>query len=322
MFCGADMKILVIHTGGTIGMVRSASGFAPQTGVVEAELARIIAEDRLAAEIDLRVLDPLIDSANATPEDWNRLSQNIAQQAGTYDAFVVTHGTDTMAYSAAALCFALQGLDRPVILTGSMLPLSEPENDGAANLRAALGAALTAEAGIWVQFADKLLNGGRVRKSHSRAFDAFAAEPTARAPRRDGAGLIRHVYQPREVAILPVAPAISMDVFAFAARHCDGVILRCYGSGTVPNSAKLETALLLAQSRDVPVLAVSQCPEGGITLGTYAAGAVLKRTGVVDGRDMTVEAAYAKMHHVLSTPAAGQNLAERLAAPLASEFND
>lgn len=316
------MKILLIHTGGTIGMVRSSEGFEPQTGVVEAEVARIIAENRIAADIEILVLDPLIDSANATPQDWNRISQSINDHVAAFDAFVVTHGTDTMAYSAAALCFALQGLSKPVILTGSMLPLSEPENDGGANLRAAFVAALTAEAGIWVQFAGKLLNGARVRKSHSRAFDAFAAEATAIAPRRAGTSLNRHVYLPKEVAILPVAPAISMDVFAFAATHCDGVILRCYGSGTVPNSAKLETALLVARSRGIPVVAVSQCPEGGITLGTYAAGAVLKRCGVVDGRDITVEAAFAKMHHVLSTADADQSVSEQLATPLASEFND
>lgn len=308
------MTILVIHSGGTIGMAPTPEGFAPREGVIEAFLAR---HPEAAADVDLCALRPLIDSANAGPQDWDRIAEEIARGYARHDAFVVTHGTDTLAYSGAALCFALEGLGKPVIVTGSMLPLTVEGSDGGRNLIEALDAARNAPPGVWVQFAGRRLHGARVRKSHSRAFDAFAADPSEIPPRQPGADLIRHRMQPARVAVLAVAPGTEEALFEFAAERCDGLVLRCYGSGTAPDTEGLRRALKLAQARDIPVIAVSQCPEGGIALGTYAAGAILRDHGVIDGRDMTVEAAYAKLVHVLSLGAKGR---DRLAVSLCGEF--
>lgn len=292
------MAILLIHTGGTIGMVQTASGFAPQEGLLDG-FVQDYAQAQ-AVQVDIKALAPLIDSANATPDDWDRVARTIEAHQDQYDGVVVTHGTDTLAYSAAALCFALEGLRKPVIVTGAMLPLSVEGSDGVRNLHDALDAAREASAGVWVQFAGKLMHGARVWKSHSKAFDAFAAEPSDVAPVQPADQLSCHAMVQHQVAVVSVVPGMPEDFLQMAAERYDGLVLRCYGSGTVPNTEGLARALDVARARKVPVIGVSQCPEGGMALGVYAAAALLVDKGVVDGRDMTVAAAYAKLLYTLS----------------------
>jgi L-asparaginase len=150
------LSILLIHTGGTIGMIATADGFAPCDGVVEGCIDDLLRCGEVIDEVTIRTITPQIDSANATPQDWNRVVRLIEQGYGHFDTFVVTHGTDTLAYTAAALCFAVEGLAKPVIVTGSMLPLTVAGSDGRDNLREALNTARRAPAGVWVQFAGKL----------------------------------------------------------------------------------------------------------------------------------------------------------------------
>lgn len=311
------MAILLIHTGGTIGMAQTENGFAPQEGVVEDHVQGLTASGQVKTDIDIHLLKPLIDSANATPSDWNRVLQVIGDNHNAYDGFVISHGTDSLAYTAAALCFALEGLAKPVIVTGSMLPLTVKDSDGSRNLLDALNAAQTVASGVWVQFAGQLMHGARVRKAHSTDFDAFKATPGGAAPLRTGATLITHPYGSAKIAILSMAPGLDTDLLQYAAEHSDALLLRVYGSGTAPESTGLIKALQTAQSRSVPVLAVSQCPEGGMALGTYAAGGVLRDNGVIDGRDMTVEAAYAKLLHVLAQK---DDPKSRLSTCLCGEF--
>ncbi|MEE2946306.1 MAG: asparaginase [Pseudomonadota bacterium] len=311
------MAVLLVHTGGTIGMVASDKGFVPQNGVVETQVAKLNAIGEISSVIDIYPLEPLIDSANASPKDWGRIAEVIANRHEDYDGFVVTHGTDTLAYTASALAFALEGLTKPIVVTGSMLPLSVEGNDGAANLGDALNASSSAPKGVWVQFAGQLMHGARTRKSHSTQFDAFRVNEGGGPPVQPGTRLINHTYGDHNVAILAMAPGMPTELFQYAAEHSDALLLRAYGSGTAPESDGLIKALQTAQNRGIPVLAVSQCPEGGMALGTYAAGAILRENGVIDGRDMTVEAAYAKLHHALSTT--GDPM-DRLSRCLCGEF--
>ncbi len=294
------MKICVIHTGGTIGMVATETGFAPKEGLVEAELERLRAAGEITAEFQLVAAQPLIDSANAMPSDWNWIMEQVVARHDHCDGFVVTHGTDTLAFTAAALTFGLKGLKKPVILTGAMLALSEEGSDGTRNLTEAFLAAGTAPAGVWVQFAGQRLHGARVRKSHSVEFDAFKASATDMPPHQQDETLSMVSYSGASALITAVAPGMSADLVALAAERAEGIVLRVYGSGTVPEGLGLRKALQRARAQDIPVLAVSQCAEGGISLGTYSAGALLQETGAIDGRDMTVEAAYAKLLHALS----------------------
>ena len=156
-------RILLLHTGGTIGMVPTTRGLTPGAGVVEAAIDRLGNDRGDDLSIEIVRLDPLIDSANATPADWNRLAGEIVARAAGCDAILVTHGTDTLAFTSSALTMALEGLDKPVILTGSMIPLGQQDSDGWDNLRDALAATQSAEPGVWIQFAGKLLRGPRAR---------------------------------------------------------------------------------------------------------------------------------------------------------------
>lgn len=315
------MAILLIHTGGTIGMVQTEDGFAPKRGVVEDHIRHLQSSGQFTQAVDIHLLEPLIDSANATPSDWARVADVVAAHHAAYDGFVVTHGTDTLAYTAAALCYALEGLQKPVIVTGAMLPLSVDGSDGGRNLLDSLRSATTAPRGLWVQFAGQLMHGARTRKSHSTELDAFRVNPGGTEPVQVGQTLINHDYATHKVAVLAMAPGLSDGLFQYAAENSDALLLRVYGSGTAPESKGLVKALRTAQSRGIPVLAVSQCPEGGMALGTYAAGAILRDNGVIDGRDMTVEAAYAKLHHALSqTGDPARNRMSRLQICLCGEF--
>ena len=318
----AEKRILLIHTGGTIGMVRSGVGFVPARGVVEDEVTRLLGQSLTGLSVVIAILEPLIDSANATPQDWNRISETIKENSSGFDGFVVTHGTDTLAFTAAALTMALEGLEKPVILTGSMLPLSEPKNDGHRNLSETLEAICTAPRGVWVQFSGRLLHGARIRKTHSHFFDAFEAEQAEQPPFRPGSsGLVRHEYRSFDVGVVPVVPGGAGNLLLHAARNCDGIVLRCFGSGTIPNTPNTIEALRTAEDREIPVLAVSQCPEGGIALGTYAAGAILTQHKVVDGRDMTMEAGYVKMVLTLSSGGDVATHRQFLSEPLCGELN-
>jgi L-asparaginase len=171
-----------------------------------------------------------------------------------------------------------------------------------------------------VQFAGRRLHGARVRKTHSSAFDAFADTPAVQPPLCLGPALRAHGFGHWQVGVLSMVPGVPDAVVEAVLGQCDGVVLRCFGSGTVPRSEALARALASARDREVPVLAVSQCAEGRIAMGTYAAGAVLTETGVVDGRDMTVEAAYAKMHHALAVEGTFAGRVARLARSLCGEM--
>lgn len=297
------MKLLLIHTGGTIGMVQTEIGFAPSAGVLETALAQITTE----AEITLLPLEPLIDSANATPADWNRIAEAIEAGHEVYDGFIVTHGTDTLAFTAAALCFALAGLRRPVIVTGSMLPLGITGSDGMMNLTDAIDAAQIAPAGVWVQFAGQRLHGARTRKAHSSAPQAFTAAAATAPPLNPAPVMTRSPYLPARLAILSMAPGQSPELIHHALTTCDGVVLRVFGAGTLPETPGIAAALRAAQARATQMIAVSQSPEGGVKFGTYAAGNLMLECGVIDGGDMTPEAAYVKLAHAQSQPKAIRN---------------
>lgn len=291
----------MIHTGGTIGMGPGPAGFAPKEGLLEEALAAL-SRRGLAGKTALTTLRPLIDSAHATPADWNRIGQTIEAGHGAHQGFVVTHGTDTMAFTGAALAMALEGLGRPVVLTGAMLPLGQPGSDGPGNLADAVLAARSAPAGLWLQFGGKLLHGARLRKHSSTAAEAFVAVPGAAPPLRPGAALRRHPFGTARLAILTVAPGGSGAAIGAALDHLDGAVLRVFGAGTLPNDPELARALHRAQARGTLMLAVSQCAEGGLSPGAYAAGSLMEEAGILPGADMTAEAAYAKLALALSLP--------------------
>ncbi len=295
---GGGMTICIIHTGGTIAMRQGADGLEPAEGVLEAGLASLARAGIARGQTEVVQLHPLIDSANARFADWNRIGQLIHDGAAKYRGFVVTHGTDSLAYTAAALSFALVGAARPVVVTGSMLPFAAAGSDARRNLGDALLAAGTAQAGVWVQFAGSLMAGARVRKSHSHADDAFTAREGGPCLRIGAPAFLP--YGAPEIAVISMAPNTSPRAFAATLGAVEGAVLRVFGAGTIPNNPEIEAALMAARARGALMIAVSQCESGGVALGTYAAGATLARAGVVDGSHITESAAYAKLAHALA----------------------
>lgn len=313
-------RYLAIHTGGTIGMVQTSTGLITAPSIVEDTLARL--NDRLGGgrEIQILTIDPLIDSADIIPANWTQLAGIIWSNYNRYDGFLVTHGTDTIAYTAAALSFALDGLDKPVILTGSMVPLSIPDSDGNDNLRDGLESLSCVSAGVWVQFSGSLIPGTRIIKISSNEVDAFTCSALDEAPRLSGSGLTYYPYNDADIVTITLTPGISGSFVDTALKFADAAVLRCYGAGTAPSSDALSDAVQGAYIREVPVLAVSQCLRGGLRLGEYRAGTYLQKCGVIDGRDITTEAAVAKLLHVLSREQSFERRRSLLSRPLCGEM--
>jgi L-asparaginase len=303
------MGICILHTGGTIAMRQGPRGLEPAEGLLEAGLAQLVHQGAAPDGCAVMPLAPLIDSANARFDDWNRMALQVVALHGRYRGFVITHGTDTLAYTAAALAFSLLGLARPVVVTGAMLPFDAPHSDAPRNLADAVQAAGQAAPGVWVQFGGQLMPGAKVHKAHSQAMAAFVTPnpgrggASARGPLAgDGAAAqpLHLPYGQPEIAVLSMAPNGSARALAAALDCCDGAVLRVFGAGTLPDDPQLHAALMRAQARGVLMIATSQCEAGGVALGTYAAGDVLARAGVVDGGAITPEAAYAKLAHALA----------------------
>lgn len=304
----AVKNLLVLYTGGTIGMLETAEGLAPAGGF-DARMREHLAQLTDAPQVHwtLQEMNPLLDSANMQQHNWLAMRDAIvaAVDAG-HDGVLVLHGTDSLAYSAAALSFLLLGLTVPVLLTGSMLPAGAPGSDAWGNLCGALRQVEQGlEAGVQLYFHGQLLHGCRTSKLRSEAFDAFAALPRhregERAAERPAALGYRQQRQPVNLAVMPVYPGLQAGhLKALLDSGVQGLLLECYGSGTGPSDdlALLEV-LRAARQRGVLLAAISQCPEGSVVFDTYAAGNRLRAAGLVSAGGMTREAALGKMFALL-----------------------
>ena len=313
----ADVAIL--HVGGTIGMVRAPTGaYVPRAGALALALAGMddLADPRLP-RVRTVELDPLKDSSDVRPADWQRYAHEVADAfASGADGVVLLHGTDTMAYTASALSFLLDGLPGPVVLTGSQLPLSELRSDARPNLIAALTLAATPGwAEVAVLFGDALMRGCRVTKVSTRGFDAFRspdlpplADVGVDVEWRDD--LLRrpadrplevHPLRDVEVVALRLFPGITAGTLRNLLRDpVEGLVLEAYGTGNGPDDAELLTVVREAHERGVVIAAVSQCLHGGVRMDAYATGHALAAAGVVPCGAMTAEAALAKLSWLLS----------------------
>lgn len=309
--------ICLIHTGGTIGMVRTSQGYAPQAGHLQSALAQIgeLAEDAMPAW-DLLEYEPLLDSSNIAVGEWVKLAQDIGERYPDYDGFVVLHGTDTMAYTASALSFMLEGLGKPVIITGSQIPLGEIRNDARDNIITALLLAAADEAipEVCLYFGNKLLRGNRATKISSDeliAFDSPNFPPLAEVGvkievhtsliRLRGRQLTVRPFQPQRIAVLKIFPGIQFDVFEnILTDHLGGLVLEAFGSGNIPESAALRRFLLKARAHGTIIVICTQCLRGSAVIGQYESSHILQQAGAVSAADMTVEAAVTKLYCLLS----------------------
>ena len=312
-------RICILYTGGTIGMVPSEKGYVPSSGAF-LELLRAIPDLywQDMPDWDVVEFDPLLDSSDITVREWNQIGSAIAERYDDYDGFVVLHGTDTMAYSASAISFMLENLSKPVIFTGSQIPLGQIRSDGRDNIISSVLIAASGEVHeVCIYFNGVLLRGNRSTKRSSDQFEAFEAPNDAplahagiqiaykrRVLRQASEEPFR--FQPFKelpIGVIKIFPGIQFDYFeSLMTDKLKGVVLETFGAGNIPGSA--QNALLpiidRAYKNGTIITVCSQCSQGAVSLGTYAASSALRRVGAVNGKDMTTEAALAKSYYLLS----------------------
>ena len=314
----SSQRVYVAYTGGTIGMRPSERGYAPEPGYFEAAL-RQTPEFQLPSmpEYVVHEYAPLLDSADMSPDDWLRIALDIERVYDEVDGFVVVHGTDTMAFTASALAFMLEGLSKPVVLTGSQIPLGESRNDARNNLLAAFEVAADPRLHeVAIVFDELIMRGCRARKLDASGLSAFAtpnAPPIGRIgsrieldasrlrPSQPGALRVQPVGQP-VVGALRLFPGLRASVLENLLQPpLDGLVLGAFGVGNGPiHDADFLRVLRAATDRGVVVVATTQCTRGRVDLTSYATGRALADAGVTGGVDMTPEAALAKLHYLLN----------------------
>lgn len=331
-------RVWVGYYGGTIGMVETAAGYAPVRGhLLEVMGASPALERSGVPRFDVEEREPLLDSADMRPPDWLRIARDIAERAETYSGFVVLHGTDTLAYTASALSFLLAGLAKPVVVTGSQLPLSETRSDGWDNLVTSLIVASHASLReVAVTFDHAILRGNRTVKVDADRFGAFVS-PSYPALGEAGVDIElrrelllrpepRALELPRSLdarlAVLRLFPGITSDLVEHVLRApIEGVVLECYGAGTAPTrDPALLDAIERAVEQGMVVVAVSQCLNASVELKTYAAGRGLAERGVTSGHDLTTEAALSKLYWLFARGLEPEEVRRQLAIDLAGEL--
>lgn len=320
-------------------MVRSPRGYVPDSASFRAALARL--RELYPAEMpewELVEFDPLLDSSNVTVREWNKIGREVAERYDAFDGFVILHGTDTMAYSASALSFMLEGLDRPVVFTGSQIPLTELRSDGVDNLAASL---LIAAAGrvreVSLYFNGLLLRGNRATKRSADRFEAFEspnAPPLAEAgiairylpaERLADAGTFRlREFADVPVGVIKVFPGIQFEWFESVMTDAlKGIVLETFGAGNIPSFGSSLLPIIEKAYRSGTIITVcSQCIQGRVSLGAYETSSALKEIGAVDGKDMTTEAAFAKLYYLFSCGLDKAEIQRRMSMDLRGELTE
>ena len=317
-----NSKVLLIYTGGTIGMNRNPLTGALEPFDFEHLLSRVPELTQFQTEIATYQFSPPIDSSDMSPRLWTELVHIISDRYDQYDGFVILHGTDTMAYTASALSFMLENLSKPVILTGSQLPIGQLRTDGKENLITSIeiaaqkrqdGSAMVPEVGIY--FNGHLMRGNRTTKQSADEFNAFES---FNYPHLADAGVqiayheefIHHPAPHQKmtpqfrldanVIIFSLFPGVREDLIRhiIATPNLRAIVMRTFGSGNAPQSPWLISALKEAERRGKVVINISQCLQGCVQMGRYDTGYQLQEAGVISGYDGTVEAAVTKLMYL------------------------
>ena len=336
-------RILLIYTGGTIGMREN-----PRTGALESvDFDKVLPDipelSHLDIDIETVTFSTAVDSCDVDPQAWKNIATVIRDRYEEVDGFVVLHGTDTMAYTASALSFMLEGLQKPVILTGSQLPIGKLRTDGKENLLSAIEiAAAVREDGspqvseVCIFFHDTLMRGNRTTKSSADRFDAFKSfnyPPLAVSAvdiSYDNALMLRpegplkvHLNMDNSMAVLSLFPGMREDVMRrmLSVDGLKGVVLRTFGSGNAPSAPWLREVLREASQRGIVIVNITQCTGGNVVMGRYSTGLQLLDAGIVSGRDSTVEAALAKLMRLFGDGLPSEEVRRLMNVSLAGEIS-
>ena len=305
-------KILLIATGGTIASRETEHGLRPALSADDLRAAMGV-KDASVETLDLLSLD----STNIAPPHWEQIARCVADCRQTCNGIIISHGTDTMAYTAAALYYMLEHIDRPVVLTGAQRPLGTAGSDAEANLRLAARAALSRHAGVMIAFGGRIIHGNAAKKVHSLADDAFRSIGRTEidldaAPVPPSAPFCLHETLERRVAVLRLYPGMSPDaVTACIKAGCRGIIIEGYGLGSVPTGDAEESflpALQLAHEAGCTIVLTTQCIEGGADIRRYEVGVRAAELGALSGGSLPIEALYALLLQRLAESPAGTPL--------------
>ena len=339
-------KVLLVYTGGTIGMVQNEETGAHEPLDFQHLASHVPELSQIHVTVDTLQVEKPIDSSNMNPEHWCEMAKIVADNYEKYDGFVILHGTDTMAYSATALSFILENLNKPVIFTGSQLPIGVLRTDGKENLITAIEIAASHDKigmpmvpEVCIFFQSSLLRGNRSKKISAEQFNAFAS-PNYPPIAEVGVHInyahhyIRHAITPsplcpnykfeRNVVVLRLFPGISKHIVdaVLTIEGLKGVVLESFGTGNAMTDDWFREAMRSAVERGIVIANVSQCVGGGVEMGRYDTGNRLLNAGVVGSKDMTTEATIVKLMFLL-----GQNLSQNdvrkfMNVSIAGELND
>ena len=337
-------KILLIYTGGTIGMVKDleTESLVP---LDFKELTKQVPELKsFDCQLDAYEFEEAIDSSNVNISFWVDLANVIQENYLKYDGFVILHGTDTMAHTASALSFMIQNIDKPIILTGSQLPIGTIRTDGKENLITSIEIAKDKKNGtsiiheVCVCFGNKLYRGNRISKINAEYFNAFSSEnypalaeiginihyKTNYLLKKPNQPTVFNTHLDNNIAILKIFPSLSQQYVKsiLNIKNLKALIIETYGAGNAPTEEWFLDELEIAIKKGITILNVTQCPSGAVNQGHYETSVRMLNMGVISAKDMTIEATLTKLMHLLGQEYEGEKLRLSFEQAISGELSE
>ena len=335
-------KVLIIYTGGTIGMEKDYETNSLRAFDFNHIFNKIPEMNLLECEVSVHQFSEPLDSSDVGPEEWKEIAQLIEENYNLFDGFLILHGTDTMAYTASALSFMLKNLRKPVILTGSQLPIGDLRTDAKENLLTSLyyaslyqnDEAVVQEVALYFEY--KLLRGNRCLKYSAENFDAFISPNYPilgesgvhlkveeamlyRTPYQEDFSVDLHLND--SILLWRIFPGINLESLPQIPK-IKVLILQVFGSGTIFSNKKTEEVLQKIRNNGTEIVVISQCVSGGISIGKYNNSNIFKKIGAISGHDITAESALAKAMHLIDNPNYSGNFAENFKKNLRGEISE